>query len=56
MSEGGRSYTAWGSDFSKVEVIDEKQFVEYTISGYRTTFTVTAREECRRWEVKNVLK
>ena len=42
--------TAWRSDLSKVEIIDEKQFVEYTTPGYQTTFTVTVRDECRRWE------
>lgn len=26
--------TAWRSDLSKMEVIDEKQFVEHTTSGY----------------------
>ncbi len=33
--------TAWRSDLSRVEIIDDKQFVEYTTSGCRTTFTVT---------------
>ena len=42
--------TAWRSDLSRVEIIDDKQFVEYTTSGYQTIFTVTVREECRRWE------
>ena len=40
--------TAWRSDLSKVEIIDGKQFVEHTTSGYQTVFTVTAREECKR--------
>ena len=42
--------TAWRSDLSRVEIIDDKQFVEYTTSGCQTAFTVTVREECRRWE------
>lgn len=42
--------TAWRSDLSKVEIIDGKRFVEHTTSGYQTVFTVTAREECKRWE------
>lgn len=42
--------TAWRSDISRVEVINEKQFVEYTKDGYPTTFTVTATETCKRWE------
>lgn len=31
----------WRSDLNKVEVISEKQFIEYTKDGYPTTFTVT---------------
>lgn len=42
--------TAWRSDLSRVEIINEKQFIEYTKEGYATTFTVTAKEMCRRWE------
>lgn len=42
--------TAWRSDISRVEVINDKQFVEYTKNGYPTTFTVTAKEICKRWE------
>lgn len=40
----------WRSDLSKIEIIDENQFIEYTKEGYATTFTVTAKEPCRRWE------
>lgn len=40
---------SWRSDLSKIEVISEKQFIEYTKQGYATTFTVTAKEECKRW-------
>ncbi len=40
----------WRSDLSKVEVISEKQFIEYTKEGYPTTFTVTAVEPHKRWE------
>lgn len=40
----------WRSDISKIEVLDEKRFVEYTRDGYATTFTITACEPCRRWE------
>ena len=35
------NYT-WSSDLSKVEIINEKQFIEYTQDGYPTIFTVTA--------------
>lgn len=42
--------TAWRSDLDRVEVINEKQFVEYTKSGYSTNFTITVRKELERWE------
>lgn len=40
----------WRSDLSKIEVISEKQFIEYTKDGYATTFTITVSEPCKRWE------
>lgn len=40
----------WRCDLNKVEVISEKQFIEYTKDGYPTTFTVTAVEPYKRWE------
>lgn len=43
-------YSKWRSDLSKTEVVNEKQFVEYTKKGYPTTFTVTAAEPYKRWE------
>lgn len=44
-----RGYT-WRSDLSRIEVLSETQFVEYTKEGYPTTFTVTKSEPCCRWE------
>lgn len=41
---------SWRSDLSKIEVINEKQFVEYTKEGYATTFTITSSEFCKQWE------
>lgn len=41
---------AWRSDVSKIEVLHDKQFVEYTKNGYATTFTITASQPCQRWE------
>lgn len=41
---------AWRSDLEKIEVLNEKQFVEYTKDGYATTFTITASEPYKRWE------
>lgn len=41
---------AWRSDIDRIEVIDERRFVEYTKDGYATNFTVTAKEDHKRWE------
>lgn len=40
----------WRSDLGKIEILDEKKFVEYTKSGYPTTFTVTCEIPYERWE------
>ena len=41
---------SWRSDLSNIEIINENQFIEYTKDGYATTFTVTRKEDCKRWE------
>lgn len=43
-------YSQWRSDLSKTEVINEKQFTEYTKDGFPTTFTITVKEPYERWE------
>lgn len=43
------NYT-WRSDLSRTEILNEKQFIEYTKKGYATTFTITAVEPYQRWE------
>lgn len=43
-------YSDWRSDLSKTEIINGKQFIEYTKKGYVTTFTITALESYKRWE------
>lgn len=40
----------WRSDLSRIEILNERQFVEYTKEGYATSFTVTKREPYRQWE------
>ena len=40
----------WRSDLSRIEILDENRFVEYTKNGYATSFTVTVFERCQRWE------
>lgn len=43
-------HCVWRSDLSKTEILNEKQFVEYTKEGYATTFTITMKEPYQRWE------
>ena len=40
----------WRSDLSRIEIVSDTQFIEYTESGYATVFTVTAAEPFKRWE------
>lgn len=40
----------WRSDLDRIEVKNEKQFVEYTKDGFATTFTITNSIPCERWE------
>lgn len=40
----------WRSDLSKIEVLSDTQFVEYTKDGFATTFTITVSEKYQRWE------
>ena len=40
----------WRSDLSKIEILNENQFVEYTKDGFATTFTITVSEPYNRWE------
>lgn len=40
----------WRSDLSRIEILNEKQFVEYMKNEFATTFTITVSEPCRRWE------
>ena len=40
----------WRSDLSRIEVLNERQFAEYTKEGFPTTFTITATEIYKRWE------
>ena len=42
---------SWRSDLSRTEILNETQFVEYTLKGYATTFTITAAEPYKRWEL-----
>ena len=41
---------AWRSDLSKIEIVDENRFIEYTKAGYATRFTITVKEPYKRYE------
>lgn len=41
---------SWRSDISKIEKLNENQFIEYTKDSFATTFTITAKEPLIRWE------
>lgn len=43
-------YSAWRSDLSKTEIINENQFIEYAKNKYATTFTITVVKPYKRWE------
>lgn len=46
------TYHTWRSDVSKTEMIDEKQFIEYTKDGYETAFTITGAVPYSQWELE----
>lgn len=45
----------WRSDLSKIEIIDDKHFVEYTKNNFPTYFTITAKREYEeyRFDIEN---
>ena len=49
-----QDYT-WRSDLSKIEIVDDNHFIEYTKKGYPTYFTITSKKELQeyRFELKN---
>lgn len=42
-------YISWRSDLKRVEELSQITFVEYTKSGFATTYTVTACKETTFW-------
>jgi len=40
----------WRSDISKIKVIDDRKFIEYTKDGFKTEFRTTAKEPYKIWE------
>lgn len=43
---------SWRSNISKIEVLSENEFVEYTKDGYQTTFTIIAMEPYKIWKFR----
>ena len=46
---------AWRSDLSKIEIIDNTHFVEYTKKNFPTYFTIISKEKLKvyKFELKN---
>ena len=40
----------WRSDLSKIEVVDNEHFIEYTKNGFPTYFTITAKEKLKEYK------
>lgn len=41
---------SWRSDLSKIDVIDEKHFIEYRKNNFPTYFTITAKEKLKEYK------
>lgn len=39
----------WRSDISKIEIVNDREFIEYTKSGYATRFKITEQKSCTCW-------
>lgn len=46
------SYTGVNSDLSKIEIIDDNNFIEYTKDGYPTNFVITRKKELEEYRFK----
>ena len=40
----------WRTDLSKIEIIDETRFIEYTKNNFPTYFTITAKEKLKEYK------
>ena len=51
----GNSNYLWRSDLSKIDVIDDTHFIEYTKNNYPTYFTITLKEKLKeyRFDLEN---
>ncbi len=45
----------WRSDLSKIEVVDDKHFIEYDKNNYPTYFTITSKKYLKeyKFDIKN---
>ena len=43
------NYT-WRSDLSKIEIIDDKHFIEYAKNNYPTYFTIISKEKLKEYK------
>lgn len=41
---------SWRSDLSKIQIVDEKHFIEYTKNNYPTYFTIISKEKYKEYE------
>lgn len=42
---------AWRSDLSKIEIIDDRHFIEYAKNNFPTYFTITTKQELKEYKV-----
>lgn len=40
----------WRSDLSKIEIVDDKHFIEYTKKNYPTFFTITSKKKFKEYK------
>lgn len=43
---------SWRSDLSKIEIVDDNNFIEYTKNGFQTLFTITVKQPYERYEIE----
>lgn len=41
---------SWRSDLSKIEIIDNKHFIEYSKNNYPTYFTITSKQKLKEYK------
>ncbi|MFR8104216.1 MAG: polyketide cyclase [Clostridia bacterium] len=41
---------SWRSDLSKIDIVDDKHFIEYTKNNYPTYFTITSKKKFKEYQ------